>query len=170
MSNYNRSYKKDKKEARREKRERLREERPTLKEARSTLSAENKGAIKVAVIKRMAKYIFEHKAHLAICFAIMLTSNLLALAAPKLSQSAIDAIEPGVGKVDMQKVLFFAALMLLFYVVSASLSYLLSILMVKCVPISKSKNKFFTVWVFAVVFIRNFYNFSEDIKYIFFSI
>ena len=131
LSNYNKNYKQDKKEIRREKRERLREECPTLKEARSTLSAENKGAIKVAVIKRMAKYIFEHKAHLAICFVIMLTSNLLALAAPKLSQSAIDAIEPGVGKVDMQKVLFFAALMLLFYVVSASLSYLLSILMVK---------------------------------------
>ena len=45
-------------------------------------------ANKGKVIKRVSKYLLEHKLTVLFCLAIMLTSNLLALAAPKLSQKA----------------------------------------------------------------------------------
>ena len=88
-------------------------------------------ANKGKVIKRVAKYLFEHKLTVIFCLAIMLTSNLLALAAPKLSQKAIDAMAPGIGQVDIKTVLIFASLMLVFYAISALLSYILAITMVK---------------------------------------
>ena len=106
------------------------EKRPSLKkELEGTVSG--KGSIKMAVLKRMSKYLLQHKAMLVVCFTIMMISNILALAAPKLSQKAIDAIEPGVGAVDFRSVFFYAAMMLIFYVVSALLSYLLAVMMVR---------------------------------------
>ncbi len=108
----------------------FREKRPPLKINEETKDSK-KGTIKIAVLKRMAKYLLEHKLMLAACFCIMLLSNALALAAPKLSQRAIDAIEPGMGAVDFNSVFFYAALMIVFYVASALLSYVLAIMMVK---------------------------------------
>ena len=106
------------------------EKRPSLKkELEGTVSG--KGSIKMAVLKRMSKYLLQHKAMLVVCFTIMMISNILALAAPKLSQKAIDAIEPGVGAVDFRTVFFYAAMMLIFYVVSALLSYILAVMMVR---------------------------------------
>ncbi len=107
-----------------------REKRPSLK-AELEEQYIKKGSIKAAVLKRMAKYLLSHKKMLLLCFAIMMISNILALAAPMLSQSAIDAIEPGAGRVDFDKMFFYAALMLVFYAVSAVLSYILARLMVK---------------------------------------
>ncbi len=107
------------------------------KEKRPSLKAEleeqyiKKGSIKAAVLKRMAKYLLAHKKMLLMCFTIMLLSNILALAAPMLSQNAIDAIEPGAGRVDFDKVFFYASLMLAFYALSAVLSYILARLMIK---------------------------------------
>ena len=89
------------------------------------------GKRKMAVIRRVSRYLFAHKAMVVLCFLLMLSSNILALAAPKLSQKAIDAIEPGVGQVDIRSVIFYCALMLCFYVVSAILSYVLAVLMVR---------------------------------------
>ncbi len=86
---------------------------------------------KAAVIKRVAKYLFEHKPTIILCFVMMLASNILVLAAPKLSEKAIDAIELGAGQVDISKVAFYCALMLVFYLVSGVLSYLLARTMVK---------------------------------------
>lgn len=65
-------------------------------------------------------------------FALGLTvaSNLLALMGPMLSGYAIDAIEPGVGRVDFARVFYYAALMVIFYLVSSALSYVLSVLMI----------------------------------------
>ena len=108
----------------------FREKRPSFK-ITDEVQDGKKGTIKIAVLKRMAKYLLEHKVMLAACFLVMLLSNGLALAAPKLSQRAIDAIEPGVGAVEFKQVFFYAALMILFYVVSALLSYALAIMMVK---------------------------------------
>lgn len=90
-----------------------------------------KGKIKTAVLKRMAKYLLAHKPMLFLCLGIMLLSNTLSLAAPKLSQKAIDAIEPGVGAVDFDRVFLYAALMAVFYILSAVLSYVLAVLMVR---------------------------------------
>ncbi|MBQ9086583.1 MAG: ABC transporter ATP-binding protein [Clostridia bacterium] len=86
---------------------------------------------KAAVVRRISKYLVQHKGTVLICFVMMVCSNVLALAAPKLSQRAIDAIEPGVGKVDFRSVIFYCALMLVFYILSALLSYLLAVTMVK---------------------------------------
>ncbi len=83
------------------------------------------------VISRIAKYLFRHTGTVVFCLILMLASNLLALASPKLSQSAIDAIEPGAGKVDFESVFFFCGLMLVFYIISATLSYILATTMVK---------------------------------------
>ena len=106
------------------------EKKPSLKKELEGTSA-GKGSIKVAVLKRMAKYLLAHKSMLLLCFSLMMISNVLALAAPKLSQKAIDAIELGAGKVDFESVFFYSALMLIFYVVSAVLSYVLAVMMVK---------------------------------------
>ena len=112
-------------------------DKKTLKKTRLRLKKEvkeeqaKKGSIKVAVIRRMAKYLLRHKLMLLFCFSLMIASNVLALAAPKLSQKAIDAIEPGAGAVDIRSAIFYAALMLIFYAVSAGLSYLLAVMMVK---------------------------------------
>ncbi len=83
------------------------------------------------VLKRIAKYLFEHKFTVAVCFLMMLTSNILALAAPKLSQRAIDAIEPGIGAVDMKMVALYCSMMLIFYALSAAMSFLLAVMMVR---------------------------------------
>ena len=108
-----------------------------LKKKRLSLEKEvkadqaTKGTIKVAVLRRMAKYLLQHKPMLVFCFSLMIISNVLSLAAPKLSQRAIDAIEPGAGAVDIRSAIFYAVLMLIFYAVSAGLSYLLAFMMVK---------------------------------------
>ena len=89
------------------------------------------GKAKLAVVRRIATYLFRYKGRVAVCFVLMLLSNFLALAAPKLSQKAIDAIELGVGRVDTDRVLFYGGIMLIFYILSAVLSYILAVLMVR---------------------------------------
>ncbi len=89
------------------------------------------GKAKLAVVRRISTYLFRYKGRVALCFALMLFSNFLALAAPKLSQKAIDAIELGVGRVDTDRVLFYGGIMLIFYIISAVLSYILAVLMVR---------------------------------------
>ena len=107
----------------------------------------SKGA-KMAVIRRISKYLFAHKGLVAVCFVMMLMSNLLSLAAPKLSQKAIDEFSPKVIEivqadgsvietlsdvidVNMGKVLLYCGLMLAFYVISAVMSYILAVLMIR---------------------------------------
>lgn len=89
---------------------------------------QSKGA-RMAVIKRIGGYMLKQKFLVLSALVIMLTSNILALAAPKLSGIAIDAIEPGAGKVDLETVLKYCALMALCYLFSSLLSYLLAFIM-----------------------------------------
>ncbi len=56
-------------------------------------------------------------------------SSGLSLAGPMLSGRAIKAIEGGKGKVDLDTVIFFCSLMIVFYIVSSILSYVNSIIM-----------------------------------------
>lgn len=81
-------------------------------------------------IIRLTKYMLQYKYYLLFAFFLMIGSNLFSLIGPMLSGYAIDAIEPGLGKVVFQDVFFYAALMLLFYAVSSVLSYGLSVLMI----------------------------------------
>lgn len=89
---------------------------------------------KKSVIFRILKYLFAHKAMLLLAALLMITANLLSLEGPELSGKAIDAIGEG-GNMNFKSVLFYTGLMVLFYAVSAALSYLLSIIMIS---ISKS--------------------------------
>ena len=88
------------------------------------------GAQKLRVIRRMGKYLLRYPKTVILALVLMLSSNLLMLAGPILSGNAIDAIEPGRGAVDFQQVWLFAMLLILFYVISVTLSYILSVLMV----------------------------------------
>ena len=80
---------------------------------------------------RLAKYLYQFKWLLITCMLLSVASNLLMLCGPLLSGYAIDAIQPGPGKVDFDKVFFYCGLMLLFYLISSILSYLISILMIR---------------------------------------
>ena len=84
---------------------------------------------KRSVILRILKYLFAYKKTLFLAAFIMITSNMLSLMGPELSGKAIDAIGES-GNPDFRSVLMFSGLMVLFYAVSAGLSYLLSIIMV----------------------------------------
>lgn len=81
-------------------------------------------------IMRLGGYMMQYKWLLFLALAMTVGSNLFALIGPTLSGYAIDAIEPGMGRVEFDRVFHYAAWMAGFYVVSAALSYLLSILMI----------------------------------------
>ena len=83
------------------------------------------------VIKRLWLYIYQYKWMLTLAVLLSIISNIYALLGPMLSGYAIDAIEPGKGKVVFRTVFTYAAWMVLFYIVSSVLSYILSILMLR---------------------------------------
>lgn len=84
-----------------------------------------KGTI-VRLIRYMMRYIWL----LMLALALTIGSNLFSLIGPTLSGYAVDAIEPGMGKVEFERVFYYAGLMAIFYVISSVLSYVLSILMI----------------------------------------
>lgn len=79
---------------------------------------------------RLGKYMAQYKLLMLLALALTVGSNLLQLLGPRLSGYAINAIEPGAGKVDFGRVFYYAGWMLVFYLVSSLLSYALSVLMV----------------------------------------
>lgn len=79
---------------------------------------------------RLGKYLMQYGFLLILALLMAIGSNLLALIGPLLSGYAIDAIEPGKGKVDFQRVFYYAKLMICFYAVSAISSYAMSVLMI----------------------------------------
>ncbi len=85
----------------------------------------------IKILRRLWKYLTEYKWLLIAALALSLFSNFFSLIGPMLSGKAIDAIEPGAGKVDFKTVFFYAGLMLMFYLLSAVMSYILSMLMVQ---------------------------------------
>ena len=82
------------------------------------------------VLRRMAKYLFSHPVWVLIVLFLMLSSNLLALAAPKISAVAIDLIQLGEGNVVLSEVFFYVCLLLGCYALSSLLAYLLAVAMV----------------------------------------
>lgn len=80
-------------------------------------------------IVRLVQYMLQHKWLLSAALLCTLGSNLFALIGPRLTGYAISAIELGPGAVDFDKVIYYAAWMAGFYVVSAVMSYGLQILM-----------------------------------------
>ncbi len=88
------------------------------------------GKHKFKIFLRLFKYMLDYKLLVITAIMLMVSSNLLALVAPKLSGEAIKAIEPGVGKVDFDTVIRYCILMAIFYALSSILSYILSITMI----------------------------------------
>lgn len=94
-----------------------------------TRVADNKSKNKRGTLIRLCKYMLQYKYMLLGALVLTIGSNLLALVGPKLSGYAIEVIELGRGRVDIPKVLYYAGWMLIFYISSSVLSYLLNILM-----------------------------------------
>ena len=85
---------------------------------------------KTNTVLRLLKYMSRHFWGLLLAVGLTIGSNMFALLGPKLSGNAIDAIQPGKGMVDFGAVQYFAALMAIFYVVSAVMDYALNVLMI----------------------------------------
>ena len=85
---------------------------------------------KRGVIARLGGYLLHFRWLLFLAFVMSLLSNMLALVGPKLSGLAIDAIEPGAGKVAFDKVYYYGVLMAVFFLFSSIFAYLLSVLMI----------------------------------------
>lgn len=84
-----------------------------------------------AAIKGLWSYLYRYRNLLVLAIFLTIAGNLLALIGPMLSGSAIDAIGTKAGEANFQKVFFYAGFMILFYVISSALTYLLSLLMLK---------------------------------------
>ena len=83
------------------------------------------------VLKRLGAYLLHYKWLLLLALALTIAGNSLALVGPMLSGYAVDLIELGKGKVDLDGVWHYVWLMLVFYAVSSLLSYALAILMLR---------------------------------------
>ena len=86
---------------------------------------------KGAVLRRFWQYLGKNRGLLLLAIFLSVSSSLLSLYGPKLSGKAINAIDLGAGKVDFDTVFRCAALMVIFYICSAGLSYLLHIVMLR---------------------------------------
>lgn len=82
-------------------------------------------------ILRLLVYMMQYKYLLLLAVVLTMGCNLFSLVGPMLSGYAIDAIEPGTGKVVFNRVFYYAGLMILFYLASSILSYILSVLMIQ---------------------------------------
>lgn len=83
------------------------------------------------LLRRLWRYLGRNRGLLVLALLLSLTSSLLALYGPKLSGEAINAIDLGEGKVDFDTVFRCAALMAVFYVCAAGLTYLLNVVMIR---------------------------------------
>ena len=82
-----------------------------------------------AILARFWRYLGKNRGLILLALVLSVSSSLLALYGPKLSGQAINAIDLGAGKVDFDTVLRCATLMVIFYVLSAILSYVLHLVL-----------------------------------------
>lgn len=86
---------------------------------------------KRTLLLRLWRYLGRNRLLLILALILSSTSSLLALYGPKLSGEAINAIAHGAGKVDFATVYRCAALMAVFYLCAAVLTYLLNVVMIR---------------------------------------
>ena len=86
---------------------------------------------RTVLLKRLWRYLGRNRMLLILAAVLSLSSSMLALYGPKLSGQAINAIDLGAGKVDMDTVLRCVSLMICFYAASAGLTYLLNFVMIR---------------------------------------
>ena len=80
--------------------------------------------------RRLGHYLLKYRWLLGLAIILSISGNYLALIGPRLSGFAIDLINPGLGKVNIDGVLSLVVQMIICYVVSAMLGYALSVLMI----------------------------------------
>lgn len=80
---------------------------------------------------RLWRYIGKYRILVVLAAFLALTSSLLAVIGPRLSGIAIDAIDLGKGNVDMAVIYKCVTWMLIFYLSSSVLSYILQVVMLK---------------------------------------
>ena len=78
------------------------------------------------LLKRLWQYLGRYRLLLVLAMILVILTNALSLAGPKLSGLAIDAIGIGQGQADFDKLLLYTGLMALCYLSSALTSYLLN--------------------------------------------
>ena len=83
------------------------------------------------LLKRLWRYLGRNRLLLILAVVLSMTSSLLSLYGPKLSGKAINAIDLGAGRVDFETVYRCVALMAVFYLISAVLTYLLNVVMIR---------------------------------------
>lgn len=86
---------------------------------------------KTALLKRLWQYLGRNRRLLVLAVILSLSSSLLALYGPKLSGTAINAIDLGAGKVDFSIVYRCVILMAIFYTASSGLTFLLNAVMIR---------------------------------------
>jgi ATP-binding cassette subfamily B protein len=84
----------------------------------------------IKTIRRLWHYLANYRALIVAVILLTVLSNCLALLGPMLSGRAIDAIGPGTGKVEFEKVFQNCTWMALFYVICSVLNYFLSVQMI----------------------------------------
>lgn len=89
------------------------------------------GAKKSSILLRLGKYLLRFKWLLVLAVILSISSNLLSLVGPMLSGYAIDAIELGEGKVDLDTVVHYCKLMIVIFAISGVLSYALTATMMQ---------------------------------------
>jgi len=86
---------------------------------------------KSAILLRLWRYLGRNRTLVVLAIFLSVSGSLLASYGPKLSGQAINAIDLGAGKVDFDTVFRCAGLMVLFYVTSSVLTYLLNMVMIR---------------------------------------
>ncbi|MCL2013859.1 MAG: ABC transporter ATP-binding protein/permease [Oscillospiraceae bacterium] len=79
---------------------------------------------------RLSKYLIRHKWGLFFAAVLTVAGNLFALVGPYLSGRAIDAIGTTAGEVDFKSVFIYCVWIILFYIASSGLTYILSVVMI----------------------------------------
>lgn len=81
-------------------------------------------------LRTLLIYVGQYKWILALTFALCFISNILALLGPSLAGSAINEAAAGIGKVNFERVFYYARRMLLCYLLSSVITVLINFVMV----------------------------------------
>lgn len=82
------------------------------------------------ILLRLGRYLWQFKGWLFLAILLSISSNLLSLAGPMYSGYAVDAMV-GKGKVNMERVIYCCEIMIVLYLVSAALAYILNLVMLQ---------------------------------------
>ncbi|MBE0700408.1 MAG: ABC transporter ATP-binding protein, partial [Acholeplasmataceae bacterium] len=98
------------------------------KQGRGRNDGSQKAKNKKYVIRRLWDYLYFYKGRLIFALFLTIVANVLSLIGPYLTGRTIASMENGV---NFEQVFFFAGLMIVFYLISSLLSYILAVSMVK---------------------------------------